>query len=436
MPTLTIPTDDVPDVEHDNPSEYTRTYKVLIADNSESAMLTTKEFFEEARCDVIAVGSREAAKLIIEYTAHELDAVVLDRRLTRDDDAKDNSGHELARETRREFGESFVIVLYSRLDEGLQPGPDGSDSPDEIVYISKEEHRGVLVETVIELIRRFASTSHRRPRLPIRLPPPVVILEDAGAAADSSLRAELMALNVHARPLTNLDDLLTVASHLPSASFILDLDACGRGSEKCIEAIREMKGLEDATGRPFYVAALAGGEEFMSEAWEAGADDFLVKDKDSAMTDALQLETRMRLYRIERDQTALTKPVTRLTSIYYKRLVEQLQEIKESPERGMAVPLRTVGLALDLPSLTPPEQLVLTSLDTQMRAVGPRAADDRTIDLCIEGAMMLADERASRADVRGWSERALRHSPDFILAWVSEEAFEELIDNDIEWDDD
>lgn len=433
---------DKPHVEYPNRSDSTRDkYQVLIADNSDSALRITREYFEEVGCDTIAVRSREAAKLIIDYNAHDLDAIVLDRRLTRDDDAKDSSGRELARETRREFGELFAIVVYSRQDEGHQSDPDmsagGDDPPDEIIYMSKEENRGVLVDKVFQRIQRLASSSHRRPRLPIHLPPPVIILEDVGATSDG-LQAELVARNVHARPLANLDDLLIVAHHLPSATFVVDLDACERkgGARRGIEAIRSLKSLEGAAKRSFYVAALAGGEEFMSVALEAGADDFLVKDKGSAETDALELDTRMRLHKIESDQTALAKPVTELALIYYKKLVEQLQEIKESPGHGMAAPLRTVGRALDLPSLTPQEQLVLTSLHTQILSVGARAADARTVDLCIEGAMMLANDRASSADVRGWSKRALRHSPDFAPTWVSERAFEELLDNDTEWDDD
>jgi len=441
MSTLTIPTtQNESHVGHPNRSDSTRKYLVLIADNSDSALRTTREYFKEVGCDTIAVRSREAAKLIIDYNANSLDAIVLDRRLTCDDDAKDSSGRELAREARREFGELFAIVVYSRQDEDHQSDPDtpaGENDPhDEIIYMSKEEHRGVLVDKVFQLIQLRASTSHRRLRLPIHLPPPVIILEDAEASSDS-LQAELIARHVHARPLSNLDDLLTVAHHLPSATFIIDLDACERKgrAERGVEAIRALKSLEDATGRSFYVAALASGEEFMSMTLEASADDFLVKDKDSAETDALELDARMRLHKIESDQIALAKPVTKLALIYYKKLVEQLREIKESPERGMASPLRTIGRALNLPSLTPQEQLVLTSLHTQMLTIGARAADARTLDLCIEGAMMLADNRASRADVRGWSERALRHSPAFALTWVSERAFEELLDDDTEWDD-
>lgn len=440
MSTLTIPTQDEPHAGHPNRSDSTRNYRVLIADNSDSALRTTSEYFEEVGCDTIAVQSREAAKLIIEYNANSLDAIVLDRRLTRDDDAKDSSGRELAREAHNEFGDLFAIVVYSRQDEGHQSDPDTpageeSDQHDEIIYMSKEEHRRVLVDKVFQLIELRASTFRRRPRLPIHLPPPVIILENAEATSDG-LQAELMACNVHARPLTNLDDLLTVAQHLPSATFVLDLDACERegGAGRGIEAIKSLKSLEGATRRSFHIVALAGGKELISMAVEAGVDDFLVRY--SAKIDALELDRRMRLHTIERHQSALVKPVTELALFYYTELVEQLREIKERPEHGMAVPLRTVGRALDLPSLTPQEQLVLTSLHTQMIAVGARAADARTIDLCIEGAMMLADDRASRADVRGWNERALRHSPDFALAWVSERAFEELLDDDTEWDDD
>jgi CheY-like chemotaxis protein len=422
-----------PHVEHPNSPESTREYQVLIADNSESALFTTTEYFEEAGCNTISVRSREAAKIIIEYNAHSLDAVVLDRRLTRDDDAKDSSGRELACETRREFGELFAIVIYSRQDEGLQPGshaPGGAgDSPDEIIYMSKEEHRGVLVDKVFQRIQDIALTYHKRPRLPIHLPPPVIILEGGGAA--SSLRAALLAHNVHARPLTSLDDLLTVALHLPSATFILDLDACEHTGG--IEAVRSLKSLEDSTRRPFYVAVLASGEEFMSMVVEAGADGFIVKD--SAETDALKLDTVMRLHKIETDQAALVKPVTELALLYYKKMVEQLREIKASQGHDMVEPLRTLRRALDLPSLTAQEQLMLTSLHTQMLALGARGADARTVDLCIEGAEMLADARASHADVSGWNERALRHSPDFAPTWVSERAFEELFSDDTEWDD-
>jgi hypothetical protein len=97
----------------------------------------------------------------------------------------------------------------------------------------------------------------------------------------------------------------------------------------------------------------------------------------------------------------------------------------------MGAAAETVQRALNWPFLMPQEQHVLTALYMQMLAAGGRAADPRTIDLCVEGASMLADDRAKGADVKAWSERARRHSPDFTLAWLDEEYF----DDDPEEDD-
>jgi DNA-binding NarL/FixJ family response regulator len=404
-----------PEKQGPNPCGHSRR-RLLIADNDSLVLDTTRDFFEDTEYDIITVKSAQAARLISYFMAQDLDAVILDGRLTDDAEPNDRSGYALANEMLDSFEYFPPIIIYSLYQRPGEPERDG------ITFVLKDGTDRIVDEvgTAIEK-GRFRPQARVSPR---GATPPVVILDDQRGAADL-LRRELGNYDIDAATCADLNALIEAAPRLPSAVFIVYVD----GPER-LEAIRRLKRLP---GQTSYVAAFVDREEQKKEAAQVGPDVILVKD--SAETDALELDTRMRLYRIESAQAALGRPVTKLALIYYKKLVEQLEEIKESPGYGMAEPLRTVGRALDLPSLTAQEQLVLTSLDTWMRTVGARPADDSTIQLCIDGAKMLADERASRSDVRGWSERALRHSPDFAPLWVSEEAFEELFDDDTEWED-
>jgi DNA-binding NarL/FixJ family response regulator len=402
--------------------------QVLIADNSKTALRTTREYFEIARFNIISVGSPQAAGLVIHFSAGTLDAIVLDGRLTDDDDDRDRSGYELAQETLAQVENPPPIVIYSRYDDRRQFALDW----DRVIFVSKDEGREVLVEKVLEQINLRLSDNPRPATRLTHSPPPVVVLDTQGGGAADRLQAELTKAGLHARTCPGLSALLEAAPYLPSAMLIIDLDACERAEG--VKAIRALKEAQDPAGRPLYVAVLAGSEELRHEAAQAGADVFLVKD--SAETDALELVIRMAQHKMELERAAAAKPQTQLAARWYEELVRRLRELRESPARGMAAPMETVERALNWPFLSPQEQLVLTALYTQMLAVGVGAADTGTIDLCLEGATMLARDRAQGADVHEWVERATQHSPDFTLAWFKEEYLKEMFEDDGEQGDD
>ncbi|HEX8501806.1 MAG TPA: hypothetical protein VF659_14580 [Pyrinomonadaceae bacterium] len=379
----------------------------------------TRQFFEKEGFLTIPVGTREAAKAILEFNINSLDAVILDVRLTYEDKPEDVSGYELALETLDRFpNDAPPIVMYSLYTDELH-------ERDGIIFVSKKERRKVLMEKVMEQINLRRTARRPAPR-PSHANPPVIVLSGQPDGAERLL-AELKRHEVEALPCPGVTAALEVAPHLPSPVFVIDLDACGPGVG--LEAIRLLKMTQEAVGHPFYVAALGEREDSRREAAQAGADVFLVKD--SAETDALELITRIAQHKIQIERAAATKTQTQLAVRWYEELVRQLRELRKSPARGMGAAAETVQRALNWPFLMPQEQHVLTALYMQMLAAGGRAADPRTIDLCVEGASMLADDRAKGADVKAWSERARRHSPDFTLAWLDEEYF----DDDPEEDD-
>jgi len=214
--------------------------------------------------------------------------------------------------------------------------------------------------------------------------------------------------------------------------FIIDLDACE--SAEGVEAIHSLKESQEPVAQLSYVAALASTEEFRYGSAEAGADFFLVKD--SAETDALELILRLAQHRMELDRAAAEKTQWQLAVHWYEILVNQLLAIREGRAQSMAASKETVERALNWPFLSPEEQLVLTALYTQMLSIGEREADPGTIDLCLEGAKMLAHDRAESGDVHEWVERATQHSPNFTLAWFREEFLEDVFEDEGEDSDD
>lgn len=399
-----------------------RKFQVLIADNSETALSLTREYFDSAGFNIISVGSPQAAKLVIDFNASVLDAIILDGRLTDDDDDMDRSGYELAQETLARVEDPPPLIIYSRYDDRRQFALDW----DKILFVLKEEGRAVLVEKVQEQINLRLSARPRSPERPSPSTQSVVILDARSSGVPNRLQAELMKSGVNARTCESLSALLEAAPYIPSPMLIIDLDLCEY--EEGLQAIHSLKESHDPSGQPLYVAALASSEELRYEVTQARADAFLVKD--TAETDALELIIRMAQHRMELERVAAANPQAQLAKLGYQKLLRQLGAIRESPAQGMATPMEMVERALNWPFLTPEEQLVLTALYTQMLAIGGSETDTGTIDLCIEGASMLARDRAQSADVHEWIERATLHSPNFTLAWFKEEFLEEMFEDD------
>jgi len=390
-------------------------FLVLFADNDPFTLRTALDYFENSEFDIITVGSEQAARILIDLNADALDAIVLDGRLTDDENDMDRSGYELAAEVSARFPDPPRVLIFSRYEDSRE----GEVERDGIIFVSKYAgYAGyeVLMEELRKLINLRMSDAPHTTHRPISQPPPVIILGGEADDADR-LRAELMKYDIYAVHCTDLSVLQEIAPHLPPAMIVVDLDA-SRPSEG-VEAIRSLKKLQEESGRPFYVVTLSGHEEVRHEAAQVGAQVFLLKA--SSEIDALELITRMAQYKMELERAVAAE---QLAAQGYQKLLGQLEEVRESPERGMSAPLEMVRRALNWSFLMPKEQLVLSSLYTQMLAARERTVDAATIDLCIEGAAMLAADRARAADVRQWLERARRHSPDFTLVWLDEEVFD------------
>ncbi len=408
---------------------HNRKPRVLIADNSASALRTTQEFFDDEGVDTIPLQSREATKLVILFNIRTLDAIVLDGRLTSDDEPRDRSGYDLALETFGRYEDCPPIIIYSMYDDRSQFDIDWNVIP----FVLKDQGREVLVNTVRERIKRRRLDPHsgapRSADIRADLSPPCIILEAPGDHA-YQLSTALKRYDIQAYTCPSLSALTEAAPYLPPAMYIIDFGACGR--EEGIKAISFLKEVSDPF-MPAYVAALGDGDECGYDAAQAGADFF--KARESAKTDALELILRMSQHKMELERATAASAQSQLAAIRYQELIRHLTEIRESRAHGMAAPIKTIELALDGPFLLPEEQLVLTSLYTQMLSVGEGDADTGTIDLCLEGAKILANGRAQRTDVHEWVERATQHSPDFTLAWFKEEFLEDRYEDDGEDDD-
>lgn len=391
-----------------------RRYRILIADNEPFTLRTTRDSFEGMKFDVIALGSAQAARLVIYFNADALDAIVLDGRLTNDKNEKDRSGYALAEEMLDWFAHLPPIIIFSMYeDRRSELKRDG------ITFVPKPAGYEVLMQTVSDAIRQRRPTPRRRARMGGATPPVVILGGDA-----DRLRDELDKRYIDAQSCTSTVALLEAAPHLPSAMFVVDIS--GNVRRDGLEAIRLLKELRAESGHSFHVLALADSKEIKQEAKRAGSDIFLIKD--SAETDAFEVSTRMAQQKRAMELAAAEADKGR----WYEALVKQLEEVRQSPGRGMSAPAEIVERALNWPSLTPEEQIVLTSLYTQMLAAGAGAPDEKTVDLCMEGASMLAEDGAREADVYEWVERASRHSPAFRLAWFKEKFLTEVFEDDPE----
>lgn len=398
--------------------EQGRRFRILFADNDRDTRQTIQSYFLDSEFDIITVSSTHAARLIIYFDGESLDAIILDGRLTNDDEPLDRSGYELGEDLVAQLVNLPPIIIHSRYD-------DRRHEQNELIFISKFE-KWRIVPLVREEIRRSV---RRRRSGPWRASLPVVIFDDESGAAEQ-LRLELARHDIIALPCPDLSAMLEAAPYLPSAMFVIDLDAEEGARAERLDAVRRLCNLREESGHNFYVTVLAGHGDVIREAEQAGADVPLVKH--SAEDDAQEISMVMAQQKMEVDRAAASARQRLLTERWYPRLVDQLNEVRKHPELGMATPAAIVERALNWPLLTPEEQLILTSLYTQMFACGAGAASDEVIDLCIEGASMLANNRAQGADVHEWVERATRRSPDFTLAWFKEQYLKETFDDDEE----
>ena len=112
---------------------------VLLADNDPTTLETLTSFLKEEGNKVIPAPNLEATKTLLKLNGSELDAVVLDGRLERESDAKDRSGWDLAKRTKR-GDPNLVVIVHSRVPPKDSPlagqPPDGSP---QIIEVPKSD---------------------------------------------------------------------------------------------------------------------------------------------------------------------------------------------------------------------------------------------------------------------------------------------------------
>lgn len=119
---------------------------ILMADNLPDFLETRREFLEQAGYTVIPAGNPTDARKILQQV--KLDLAILDIRLADDNDERDTSGLELA----REFGQRIPIIIltgyptWSGVKAALGRGLNGLSSA--VDFLSKEEDPDIMVRSV------------------------------------------------------------------------------------------------------------------------------------------------------------------------------------------------------------------------------------------------------------------------------------------------
>jgi predicted nucleotide-binding protein len=134
--------------------------KLLFADNNPNFLNTRKEFLEEAGYQVLPARNPHEARAILEQG--RIDLAILDIRLVNDDDPKDLSGIQLAKET---DGAVPKIMLTGyptpkTVIEALRPALQGLSSV--VDFISKKDGSDKLLGAVQKELNRRVFIVHGR----------------------------------------------------------------------------------------------------------------------------------------------------------------------------------------------------------------------------------------------------------------------------------
>lgn len=250
---------------------------------------------------------------------------------------------------------------------------------------------------------------------------PVVIMEDM-AIAGENLKKELMKRNVIVYLCVSVVELMTVASDLSRAMFAVDINMGKDRDDEGIVAIERLKALSRKRGHDFYVAALTSHAERQKAASRAGVDAFLVKQ--SPVTDALELVTRLSAHKIEDEKRKAQKMQAELAKEEYSTLFRQLNLLKKKKyKQSISIPATTLTRALNWPFLLPNEKLVLAALNERFQhAQSEGVMDQRSLDLCLKGVKLLVKNRAEDShSVSDWIARVQQQPDLFIMPWVGNE---------------
>ena len=398
--------------------------EILIAENNQHTLRTTTRVFASKGFEPIPARNLQEARQFAYEMNERLAAIVLDNRLNNDSDVRDRSGVELAYELRSK-GVTHPIVIYTTFIDSRGhamgvPSPSINGDPVDFPTVSKRDGPIKLVETVSKEISLYRSSATSVVEVVARPEPPVVVF-GARSRTTAQLMKELQNWELKTSLHTDLAALRNAAAGLRAALFAVFLD--GRKHAESIEAIRFLGKFRKTSGRPFYIAAFGAREGSRRQADEAGAD--ITVRRVSADVDAGELAIRMSQLNVMMDKAEGEERQARHALQLYKDLGRQLTALKEAPRSGMSTPLDIVEHAMGWPFLRPGEKLVLSSLYTRMLAAEGDGADAETLDLCVQGADLLARNRASGVDVQAWADRVRRHPSDFTLSWLDEEFYDD-----------
>jgi hypothetical protein len=75
--------------------------------------------------------------------------------------------------------------------------------------------------------------------------------------------------------------------------------------------------------------------------------------------------------------------------------------------------------------------LILSALDQQLQyAQAKGEIDKETLELCIKGASMLAESRATKGRISSWIQRAQIQPTQFIMTWVDDQDLDDASENE------
>ena len=384
--------------------------QVLVAENNPATMRTTVNALAD-EFEVIKASNLDEARDVVKSNP-VLAAIVMDGRLNKDRDQKDRSGWDLAAEVKSTGVARAPIIMYSQfaaVSEDSAPATDqksGTQDP-QITYVKKSVQDAELVKKILEAIHLHIKRMRNLEDIPRYHQPP--LLAYAPNNGIEPIADELKKRGQPTEIIERLDQLKTAINLHPSAMIAIDVS-----NQAGIEAIDVVQTQRSNSDQNFYIAALTPGNEISPDLLHPGVNAVVTKDSPQTVASEIMVCKGEFLIELARKQLAFKR---------YRELVTQLNEARNSDSHDVTKALQIIQRALDWPYLMTYEKMILTALYCRLLAVPKAPMDPKTFDLCIEGASMLAKDRASSGDVRDWSERAGQHSPHFSMTLFDDDAF-------------
>lgn len=369
--------------------------QVIVAENDPETMRTTVDALEDQFQVIEASNPVEARNALDNHPV--VAAVLVDGRLYDDYDPKDRSGWDFAAELKSTGAAHAAIIMYTQFK------PVSED----IACLEKDVESDELVNKILDEIRLKVKQETNLEDIPRYHQPPLLAYapnNGIGPIAD-----ELKKRGQQTEIIERLDQLKTALNLHPSAMIAIDVS-----NQAGIEAIDVVQTQRSNSDQNFYIAALTPGNEISPDLLHAGVNAVVTKDSPQSVASEIMVCKGEFLIELARKQLAFRR---------YRELVTQLTEARNSDSHDVTKALQIVQRALDWPYLMTYEKVILTALYCRLLAVPEAPMDPKTFDLCIEGASMLAKDRASSGDVRDWSERAGQHSPHFSMTLFDDDAF-------------